>query len=779
MAKKSEEKKTLVLLDSHAVLHRAFHALPSFTSPKGEATGALYGFTSMLLKIIKELKPDYLAACYDLPEPTFRHQVYAKYKATRPKMDDELSSQIEKSKLILGALNIPIYEKAGFEADDILASVVWQMKDENVRIVIVTGDMDTLQLVRPGVEVYAMKKGIQEAVFYNERAVKERYGFGPKLLPDFKGLMGDPSDNIIGVPGIGEKTAKILIQGFGTIENIYKKLKANRDLFAKAGITERIIKILEESEEEALFSKALAETRADVPISFSLKQSIWEVGFDKEKISCLFQDLGFKSLLKRLLSEEEKNVLKNDNLDEGIVRQFQVGFWLLDSRRINPDVQEVFDFVKTNSLEEVRKKLQEALKKDGLWKLYQEVEFPLVAVLGKMEKNGILLDTVYLQKLSKDYHKKIDEIEQKIWEMAGEKFNVASPKQLGSILFEKMGIIGKGMRRTTQGARSTRFSELAKIEDKHPIIKEIFLHRELSKLTSTYIDNLPKMVDSANRLHTSFNQAGTTTGRLSSSEPNLQNIPKRTDFGLAVRRAFIASEGSKLVSFDYSQIELRVAAFLSGDKKLKQAFIEGKDIHSQVASEVFNTPFDKVTSEMRRRAKIINFGILYGMGINSLRKNLNCSVEEAERFYLEYFSDFSGMANYMEKTKEEVRKNGFTQTYFGRRRYLPEINSHLEFMRKEAERMAINAPIQGTAADILKIAMVKLDKVLVEENLYTKVRPLLQVHDELLFEMENGIIKKAVPMIKKIMEEDKLPGVPLVVETLVGANWSELEKYKF
>lgn len=778
----SEKKKTLVLLDSHAVLHRAFHALPSFTSPTGESTGALYGFTATLLKTIKDFKPDYLVACFDLPEPTFRHKVYDNYKAKRPKMDSELSIQIDKSKEILSAFGVPVYEKAGFEADDVLATIVENARSVNLDIVVVSGDLDTLQLVQPGVKVYTMKKGITESVFYDEGAVRKRYGFSPKLIPDMKGLQGDPSDNIIGVPGIGEKTAKILIQNFGTLEDMYEELENNKSKFEKVGLKPRIIKILEDNKENALFSKTLAEVRTNVPIKFSLKEAEQDSKLDKTKIEEIFTELGFRNFLKNIfpvkLNITESSPLSSSSEDS--TDKLKLAFWLLDSRRTNPSMEDVFAFTKSESIEESQKILEKEIEKEGFSDLFDEIEEPLVSVLSEMENNGILLDVNYLKILSKDYHKKIDKLENKIWKLAGEEFNIKSPKQLGEVLFSRMNISTRGVRKTGQGAFSTRFSELEKIKDRHPIIEEIVSFRQFSKLTSTYIDNLPNLVDKNNRLHTSFNQTGTTTGRLSSSEPNLQNIPIRTDFGLAVRKAFIVPKGWKLVSLDYSQIELRVAAALSDDKKLKEAFLAGKDIHTKVASEVFNTPFNKVTSEMRRRAKVINFGIIYGMGINSLRKNLECSREEAESFFREYFSDFSGMANYLEEIKKETRRKGFTETLFKRRRYLPEINSHLGFVQKEAERMAINAPIQGTAADIIKIAMVKTQTGLQEKKWTDKVRLVLQVHDELLFEIKDDIIKESSLFIKKIMENIDLPGgVPLIADVLVGSNWAELKNIKY
>lgn len=779
----SSKKKTLVLLDSHAILHRAFHALPSFTSSKGEPTGALYGFISILLKIIKDLKPNYLVACYDLPEPTFRHVFYKEYKAKRPKMDDELSSQIEKSKELMCLFGVPVYEKGGFEADDVLATIVEQMKgQQKIKTIIVSGDLDTLQLVQPGVGVYMMKKGINETILYDEKAVKDRFGFMPKLLPDFKGLKGDPSDNIIGVPGIGDKTAQNLIQHFGTIESIYKKLKKDEKAFEKAGIKPRIINILKENEEEALFSKVLATTRRDVPIKFSVVDSAWPTNFERGKVEEFFREYGFRTLLIRLNSALPKDLGVEPPSggstppDTSLEKETKLAFWLLDSRRINPGIKDIMIFTGTDTPEKAYEVLMEEIKKKNISELFFDIEKPLIDILEGVEKNGILLDVDYLKNLSGDYHKRLNILQKKIWQLAGEEFNINSPKQLSEILFEKMNILNKGVRKTSQGAFSTRFSELEKIQDRHPIIKEIFVFRELAKLTSTYVDNLPKLVDKKNRLHTSFNQTGTATGRLSSSEPNLQNIPTRTDFGRAVRTAFVAPKGWKLVSFDYSQIELRVAASLSDDKKLIEAFREGEDIHTRVAAEVFNVPLDKVNKEMRRRAKVINFGIIYGMGVNSLKKNLGCSRGEAEVFYNEYFHDFSGMRDYMEKVKKETRIHGFTSTFFGRQRFLPEIKSPVVFIRKEAERMATNAPIQGTAADVMKLAMVKVDKSIKEKKLSSKARIVLQIHDELLFEVKNDTIEEVVSIIKEAMESVSLPKVLLLVDVLVGPNWGAMKK---
>ncbi|MFH1956096.1 MAG: DNA polymerase, partial [Patescibacteria group bacterium] len=631
----AEKKKTLVLIDSHAVLHRAFHALPNFTSSKGEPTGALYGFSAFLIKIIKELNPDYIAACFDLPEPTFRHVAYEKYKAKRPKMDDTLALQINRSRDILNAFNIPIYDAKGFEADDVLGTITSQIyKIQNtkykIQVIIASGDLDTLQLVKDNdVVVYTLSKGIKETVIYNEDAVKKRFGFGPELIPDFKALKGDPSDNIVGVPGIGDKSASELIQKFGTIENLYKKLKKDRNFLIEKGIKERVVKLLEDNEEEARFSKALAEIRKDAPIHFSLEKSEWQNGLNHEKVKNIFKEFGFRSLIERL------PYLAKD-----------------------PPSQ-----------------LFERLKDQVPEKLFYGTELPLAKILKEMQETGILLDVDYLKKLSNEYHNKLNSLEKEIWSLAGEEFNINSPQQLSRILFEKIGLEAKKIKKTSTGVLSTNISELLKLKEQNPIIEKIISFREFAKLVNTYIDTLPKLVDKNNRLHTTFDQAGTTTGRISSKDPNLQNIPKRTELGRNIRRAFIAPPGFKLLAFDYSQIELRITAILSKDQKLLKAFKKGLDIHDAVASEVFNVAVEKVTPEMRRRAKIINFGIIYGMGVNALKSNLECSREEAQMFYDEYFNDFHGVADFIEKIKKETYQKGYTETIFGRKRFFPEIKS--------------------------------------------------------------------------------------------------------
>jgi len=790
----------LVILDAHAIIHRAYHALPDFATSGGEPTGALYGLSTMLMKIIGELSPDYIVAAYDLPKPTYRHEAYDGYKGTRAKTDDALVSQLVRSREVFEAMNIPMYDKEGFEADDVIGTIVSEItnsksqitNNKGVEIIIASGDMDTLQLVDgKKVQVYTLKKGIQDTILYDETAVEKRFGFGPKFLPDFKGLRGDPSDNIIGIAGIGEKTATTLIKEFGSVEDIYKTLKKSKDKFEKAGIKPRIIKLLEDGEEEAFFSKMLASIRRDVPIDFVLPKKTWRENVSLETITGLFSKLEFRTLgarARELLSKKtgEDTTMKNpvvepvaQEVPDDQYKEASIGLWLLKSNITNPKIEDILNYAGTKDFNTAKEKIMRDIKENKLSLVFEEIEKPLIPVVTKMNNRGVTVDKSYLDKLSKEYHKKLSSLEGDIWNETGEEFNINSPKQLGEILFVKMGLKAKNQKKTSTGALSTRESELEKLREEHKIIDKILEYREFQKLLSTYIDTIPDMVDNDGRLRANFLQAGTTTGRMSSENPNLQNIPIKTETGRKIRGAFVATEGFSLVAFDYSQIELRIAAFLSGDEKLCSVFRKGEDVHTSVASEVFGVSKEDVTKEMRRKAKVINFGILYGMGINALKANLGTSRAEAQEFYNEYFKKFSTLAEYLEGTKEFARQNGFTETYFGRKRYFPDLNSRLPYIVASAERMAINAPIQGTEADIIKKAMVAIDSELSKKDV-EDAHLLLQVHDELVFEIKKEKIDEIAPLISSIMtsviEPDKICDVPIVVDINVGDRWGEMEK---
>ncbi|MEK7574829.1 MAG: DNA polymerase [Patescibacteria group bacterium] len=804
-----ETKKRLVLLDAHAILHRAYHALPDFSSSKGEPTGALYGLSTMLIKIIGELKPDYLVAAYDLPKPTYRHEAFKDYKAGRAKADDALVAQMKRSRDVFTAFGIPIYDKEGFEADDIIGTVVeYFKKDKNVDVVIASGDMDTLQLVSDKhVQVYTLKKGINDTILYDEDGVNSRFGFGPELLPDYKGLRGDPSDNIPGIKGIGEVTATALIKEFGTIEEMYKILKKGRTRFEKAGIKERMIQLLEDGKEEAEFSKMLGTIRRDAPIAFALPEKPWRETLDVSKTFKFFTELEFRALGGRFTQvltgkvaapvagaakSPVASAAPGQSLfsaqasmpapDPEALAETALALWLVNSNLTNPKLEDIINFSGATTFEDALTAIFKRLTELKLASVFETIEKPLLPIVRKMKERGIAVDTDCLKKLSKQYHQTLNGLEKSIWKLAGEEFNVASPKQLGVILFEKLGLKAKNQKKTGGGALSTKESELEKLRDSHPIIALVLEYRELAKLLGTYIDTIPEMVHKDGRLHAQFLQAGTTTGRMGCEDPNLQNIPNKTELGRAIRNAFVAAPGFKLVAFDYSQIELRIAAFLSDDKKLIEIFKNGEDVHTAVASEVFGVPLDKVQSDMRRKAKVINFGVMYGMGVNALRANLGAETtrEESQKFYTEYFEKFSGLAKYLEAVKLEARRVGFTETFFGRRRYFPGITSKLPFIRAAAERMAINAPIQGTEADIIKLAMIQTDDHIAKAGLRQKAHLLLQVHDELVYEVETSSVSKFISNVKPIMEQvispEKIKGIVCRVDAKVGDNWGEMAK---
>lgn len=795
-----EKRERLVLLDTHAIIHRAYHAVPELSSPGGEPVGAVYGLTSMLMKIVKDLKPDHIVAAYDLPGPTHRHLVYKDYKAKRPKADDALVVQINRSRDVLSAFGIPLYEAPGFEADDVIGTIAESAKNA-FDVIIASGDMDTLQLVDDErVRVFTLRRGIQDTVLYDEQEVRKRFGFGPKNIPDYKGFAGDPSDNIIGIPGIGDKTATELIKAFGSMDGVYAALKKNKNALVEKGFKERIQALVRDHEDEAEFSKVLATIRIDAPINFTEPKKSFAEAFEVEKAVAFCTALGFRSLIPRvqvLLSQNsgemrEKSVEKeslNSNLltlnsthseNSPLFSECVVMLWLTNSDLTNPSIDDVLNNTNSKTISEAHERLSAEIKKQDLARVYEGIEKPLIPVIRSMSEHGVLIDAEYLKKLSKEYHRELNGFAEEIYRMAGQTFNINSPRQLGEVLFGKLGLAaGTRQKKTSTGQISTRESELVKLKNEHPIIDQILTYREFQKLLSTYIDAIPTLLQSDNRLHTTFNQTGTTTGRLSSTDPNLQNIPIKSEWGRKIRRGFIAPAHRLLVTFDYSQIELRLAAFLSGDEKLTEIFTKGADVHAAVAADVFGIPQSDVTYEMRRRAKVINFGILYGMGVNALRENLGTDRKEAQEFYNRYFETYAGLAEYLSKSKATALRVGYTASYFGRRRYFPGIRSTLPFVRAQAERMAINAPLQGTQSDIIKIAMARLH-ALFEKEYQGKASLILQIHDELMFEIDKNIVSDIAPKIQHIMENvlsrDEMHGIPLLVVGEKGQNWGEMIK---
>ena len=913
--------KKLVLIDGHALVHRAFHALPpTLNSPKGVPTNAVFGFTSVLLKMLKDLKPDYIAATFDLAAPTFRHEEFAEYKAHREKAPDELHAQVPLVKEVLKAFGIPIYEKPGLEADDLIGTLAERSKkNKDIQTIIMTGDLDTLQLVdNDKVVVFTLRKGVTDTVLYDENEVFKRYGLKPEQLNDFKGLKGDPSDNIPGVPGVGEKTAAALIQKFKTLEFLYEeiynlqslnsteipglkhrepfpskqtqnsKFKKNK-IQIKPPLSEKLIQKLLDNKDMAFFSKKLSTIVRDVELDFELNKVDWLKNLDRPEIEKLFKELGLYSLIKRLdeinaLSQKEmrlfetaakkensgqikevgseeglREILSRISKDKEMVFDINNGFlnvaiadkcysivwslvvgpkelfkgfkeifeskyvfkighdfkesakfllgygielsrpgfdtklaaYLFNSDRNDYGLEKIyFDEFQESMTEDKRKnpfsilKLKERqsgrLKKEKLEWLFENIEVPVAIILAEMELRGILIDSKAIAKLSKLVTVEISGLEKEIYKFAGAEFNINSPKQLKEVLFDPspggLGLKGK-VRKTAKGALSTAAGELEKLVDEHPIIEKILRYREIQKLKTTYIDPFPTLISkTSGRLHTTFNQTGTTTGRLASQDPNLQNIPIRTELGQEFRKVFIASPGYKLVSFDYSQLELRIAAHISQDEKMIAAFKRGEDIHTRTAMEIFGVKSEMVDKNMRRDAKVMNFGILYGMGVLGFQRASGISRERAREFIDRYMKEFPGIARYMNDMKMKVRKDGYVATIFGRRRWLPEIRSSMPQMVSQAERMAINHPIQGSAADLVKLAMIKVFEHIHDSGVQDDTFLLLQVHDELLFEVKETLVKNITEKIKDIMENAYKFDVLLTVDVKYGNNWAEMTK---
>ena len=788
----------LVLLDTHAIIHRAYHALPpDFATSKGMPTGALYGLVSMLLRIIEDLKPDYVIATRDLPGKTHRHDVYEHYKATRVQIEPDLITQLEYAPKVFEALGIPMYSLPGYEADDMLGTIVKQISPRSdIDIVIASGDMDTLQLVDDKhVRVYTLRKGLNDTIMYDDERVRERYGFGPEHVIDYKALRGDPSDNIPGIKGIGEKTATDLITLFGSLEYIYAALEKNEATFAKK-VKPRVVELLKGGKSDAFFSKQLATISTDAPITFTLPKTHWHMVDHAATAAALCDELEFKSLKTRLnafirdedfpdgpASTTHPLEFEMPPPDADALEETAVALWILRSDYTTPSLEDVLAYADTKDFGVAREKIFKDLRETGrLEKVYEDIERPLIPIIHRMNDTGIALDVPYLTGLAKEYGDELTKIAARIYKHAGHEFNINSPKQLATVIYDELKIIPERQKKTATGARTTREDELVKLSEEHPIINDILAYRELSKLLGTYVEKMPALVQADGRLHATFLQAGSATGRMASENPGVQNIPIKSEYGRRIRDGFIAEKGNVLVALDYSQIELRVAAGLSGDVNLVKVFKDGGDVHTAVASQVFGVPPEHVDKEMRRRAKVINFGILYGMGVNALRQNLGAGVsrEEASKFLADYFANFSQLHAWIERVKETAARTGYTETLFGRRRYFPGFKSPLPQMRAQAERMAMNAPIQGTQSDIIKLAMVEADKLIEKNKWRDKVKLVMQVHDELIYEIEKDLAEEAALEIRNVMENavpiERLSGVPITAEAKIGKHWGEMKK---
>ncbi|MBN1527210.1 MAG: DNA polymerase I [Candidatus Omnitrophica bacterium] len=905
-------KKKLFLIDGNSFCYRAFYAIRALSNSKGQPTNAVYGFITMLNKIIKDNSPDMIAVAFDLKAPTFRHKKFEEYKIHRKPMPDELVSQMPYIKRLVKAYNIPVYELEGYEADDVLATVAKKAEDHGIETFIVTGDKDALQLVDSHIKVYSTHK---DGLIYDPKKVKEVYGVGPDAITDILGLMGDASDNIPGVKGIGEKSAVELIGEFGNLENLLKNVarvkgEAKQRMIQEQAEIARLSKELavldtkvplhidfkalelKEADQTALielykelefksflrdikpsqklksdyeligdekafesFAKELkgvkeftfdTETTSEDPmlarlvgISFSWKigkayyvavhdkrgaagearglfeghakkpdPRMLDVEFVLERLKPLLEDAAVKKTGQNI--KYEYIVLANYGVElKGIAFDTMVASYVLNPSKLNHNLEDIsldyLDHKMTTPIEELigkgkhaitmdrvavdrvcayccedsdvtlrlQKVLEKEISKKELEELFYKVEVPLIEVLATMEINGVSIDKDYLAELSAVMDKKLHTLTKKIHEIAGEEFNINSPKQLSVILFEKLKL--PVLRRTKTGI-STDEEVLTKLADKHPLPKALLEFRQLSKLKSTYIDALPMLINpNTGKVHTSFNQTVTATGRLSSSGPNLQNIPVKTEEGRKIRKAFIPSGKDRaLLSADYSQIELRILAHFSGDKHLIKAFKDGLDIHAFTASLVFNVKEKDVTAEMRNMAKTVNFGILYGMSPYGLSQNLGIEVDKAKEFIDAYFERYPGVRGYIEGLVEEARKHGFVTTILGRRRYIPEINSPNSQLRQFAERTAINTPIQGSAADIIKVAMIAIHEKLAKKKLGSKMT--LQVHDELVFDVPKEELGEMYRIVKDGMEDVIKLKVPVEAHIESGKNWLEMAR---
>ncbi|WP_332649965.1 DNA polymerase I [Lysinibacillus sp. 54212] len=869
-------KEKVLLLDGNSLAYRAFFALPLLTNDSGIHTNATYGFTMMLQKIVEEEKPTKMLVAFDAGKTTFRHESYGEYKGGRQKTPPELSEQFPYIRKLIDAYNIQRYELPLFEADDIIGTLARQALDEGMETVIVSGDKDLTQLASDSVTVYITRKGITDIEKYTPAHIEEKYGLTPQQIIDMKGLMGDASDNIPGVPGVGEKTAIKLLKEYGTVEALYEAI----DAMKASKMKEKLV----DNEEQAYLSKKLATIYTEAPIEISL-QDISYSGPDEDALLAVWQELGFKSLIEKsefsgnevqhedisfdivetitedtltdrmavhielenehyhscralgiALTDGEKTLylpitdkLENEALkawleDEskqklmadskaaqamlqrmGISLQGVTFDLLLASYIVNPAISgddvavlsKEFGYqdVQTNEAlygkgakwhipaddvlaEHVSRKalalwrlqpiLEKKLQENEQFDLYKELELPLASILGRMESEGIQVNVDTLEKMGDELAIKLHEIEKAIYSLAGEEFNINSPKQLGVILFDKLGL---PVIKKTKTGYSTAADVLEKLQAEHEIVKHILHYRQLAKLKSTYIEGLIKEVHGEDsKVHTRFQQALTATGRLSSTDPNLQNIPIRLEEGRKIRQAFVPSKpGWVLFAADYSQIELRVLAHMCEDPALVDAFRQGMDIHTRTAMDVFNVPAEEVTSNMRRAAKAVNFGIVYGISDYGLSQNLDITRKEAATFIDNYLASFPGVKGYMDRIVEAAKETGYVSTILNRRRYLPDIKSSNFNLRSFAERTAMNTPIQGSAADIIKKAMIDMDARLRKEGLQAKL--LLQVHDELIFEAPQEEVEKLERIVPEVMENAIELMVPLKVDFSYGSSW--------
>lgn len=846
----------LVLIDGNSLLNRAFYATPVFSTSSGQPTNAIFGFTKLMLKIISDVRPEYFVVTFDLKAPTFRHKMYDGYKATRSPMPEELASQVKPLKSLLSAMNIAMCEQEGVEADDLIGTL---SKKFNVHSYIYTGDRDSFQLVDERTDVYYTKRGVSDLLKLSVDNFESEIGLKPSAIVDLKALMGDKSDNIPGVNGIGETSARKLLGEFGSLDGVYE----NIDAISSASLRKKLI----EGKDSAYMSYELATIKRDCEVGLTLEScatpksysaevkelfktfefksllsvinfdesaetvgteriypelivlksgekfqqvcnqtgtffidflangakiyvngKLYEVNYDADDLFCKFSLVQFVECLKAVFENKENKVVLYDYkqflhayADSGItvkcdIDDIAVMHYLCDYFNDSKNAQELcaskgFDAkYSAFAFSEIYKEYQETLIKDGIGGLYNDIEKPLIDVLYDMEVTGVRVDTSQLEALGASYSDKINGLSDKIYELCGCRFNINSPTQLGEVLFNKLGL--KSGKKNKSGKYSTSADILESLADESEVVRLILNYRMYQKLFSTYAEGLKPLIDKKTQLiHTTFNNMITTTGRLSSANPNLQNIPVREEEGREIRKVFIPREGNILIDADYSQIELRLLAHFSGCKELVAAYNNDEDVHAVTASQVFGVPLSEVTSKMRRAAKAVNFGIIYGISEFGLSKNIGVSVKTAKEYIETYFKHYSAVKEYMESNVEFARKNGYVATLTGRKRYIREINSSNYNMRQFGERAAMNMPLQGSSADIIKIAMVNIYKRLNEKGLKTKL--ILQVHDELILDAPECEKEVAAEILKYEMENAVKLNVPLKVEVHCGKNWYE------
>ncbi|MGM9587117.1 MAG: DNA polymerase I [Candidatus Limivicinus sp.] len=847
----------LMILDGNSIVNRAFYGVRPLNAPDGTPTNAVYGFLAILQRLLDEQKPDALCVSFDLKAPTFRHKAYEGYKAQRKAMPEELALQMPVLKEVLDKMGIRRYELEGYEADDILGTASRICERAGWNCTIVTGDKDSLQLISEKTTVCNVKTrmGQTETILYTPERFREEYGFSPEKMVDLKALMGDSSDNIPGVPGVGEKTAMDLVQRYGGIEEIYKDLSA-------LDIKEGVRKKLAAGEESARKSYWLATILCDVPLRFQPEDNLWDrdyqpglyelfkkLGFHKfiekwdvapagevkapEEASALpridgnEENVGemiaaisaapfvavfslegldrlelcdgktvytaawnqcgdrYNELLKRVFSPETKKISHNvknlmglllaEGLEtEGFLFDTALAAYLLEATESDYSLPRISvryagrELDGAEAVYQLYRPLQEKLKELGMEELYTSVELPLCQVLAEMEKTGFFVDRKALYDFGESLNAGIAALQESIWNEAGHEFNINSPKQLGQVLFDEL-MLPSGKK--TKTGWSTNADVLEKLQGKHPIVDQVLEYRMLTKLKSTYADGLLKVISPDGRIHTNFQMTVTATGRLSSTEPNLQNIPVRKQLGAQIRKMFVAAPGMCLVDADYSQIELRLLAHISGDETMRDAFLSGEDFHAVTASNVFNVPLSEVTPTLRSRAKAVNFGIVYGISAYSLAQDIGVWPSEAKAYMDAYLEKYHGVRDYMKSIVEQARADGYVSTLYGRRRSLPELKSSNFNTRSFGERVALNMPIQGTAADIIKLAMVNVYRRLKEEKL--RARLILQVHDELIVECPEDEAERVQEILKTEMEHTADLAVPLTVDAHIGHSWAE------